>query len=67
MVERAELIERAKKLRAEIEQIFIDTQHWNSRNAPWKGPAIDPDPDGELRRLADGLDQTIAAAGEVNS
>ena len=58
---RADIISRARKLRAEIAQTFADAAHWNSINAPHKGPAIDPDPDGELRRIADGLDKMLAA------
>ena len=57
---RADIISRARKLRAEIAQTFADAAHWNSINVPHKGPAIDPDPDGELRRIADGLDKMLA-------
>ena len=57
--ERAEIIGRARKLRAEIAQTFADAEHWNSRHVPWKGKPIDPDPDGQLKRIADGLDRML--------
>lgn len=59
----AALIARAKKMRAGIQQIFDDAAHWNSVHTPWKGAPIDPDPDGELRRIADGIDRMLAADG----
>lgn len=58
--ERADLIARAVKQRAKIQQIFDDAAHWNRRNVPWKGKPIDPDPDGQLKRIADGIDRMIA-------
>lgn len=58
---RQRLTERAMKLRADIEQIFIDCASWND-NARKPGEAlIDPDPDGKLRRMADGLDRMLSA------
>lgn len=53
------IIARAKHLRGEIEQMFIDAAHWNSIN-PDK-PPVDPDPDGKMRQIADGLDKMLAA------
>ena len=38
---------RARKLKAEIEQQFLDADHWN-RSHPEEEP-IDIDPDGALR------------------
>ena len=58
---RAEIVSRARQMRREIAQIFDDAAHWNSRHVPWKGQPIDPDPDGQLRRIADGLDKMLAA------
>jgi hypothetical protein len=58
---RAAIVEKARKLRAEIAQTFADAEHWNRVNVPWKGPAIDPDPDGQLKRIADGIDRMLAA------
>jgi hypothetical protein len=57
---RASIIARARKLRAEIEQAYADAAHWNSINCPHKGPPIDPDPDGKLRRIAEGIDKMLA-------
>ena len=59
---RDSIILRARKLRAGIAQIFADAEHWNRVNVPWKGQAIDPDPDGQLKRIASGLDRMLAKA-----
>lgn len=56
--QRADLIARARALRSEIKQIFADAEHWNrmhTRQVP-----IDPDPDGELRRILNGLERTLS-------
>ena len=58
---RAAIIDRARTMRAEIAQIFADAEHWNRVSVPRKGGAIDPDPDGKLKRLADSLDKMLAA------
>lgn len=57
---RAEIIARARTLRAQIAQTFADAEHWNRVSVPWKGPAIDPDPDGELKRIAASIDKMLA-------
>lgn len=59
---RAGIIRSARELRASIEQIFIDCASWNEHSTARKGGAesIDPDPDGRLRRIADGLDVMLA-------
>lgn len=57
---RAAIVARARKLRGEIAQTFADAEHWNRVNVPWKGPAIDPDPDGQLKRIVDGIDRMLA-------
>ena len=59
--ERAAIIARARNTRAEIAQIFADADHWNRLHVPWKGKPIDPDPDGQLKRIADGLDRMLEA------
>ena len=64
-IERAEIIARAVKLRTEIEQTFADAAHWNRVHVPWKGKPIDPDPGGELRRCADGIDRMLAHEAEL--
>jgi len=59
--ERAAIVSRARQMRREIAQIFDDAEHWNRVHVPWKGKPIDPDPDGKLQRIADGLDRMLAA------
>ena len=62
---RADIMARARKLRAEIAQTFAEAAHWNSINVPHKGHAIDPDPDGELRRIADIIDKMLQTHHEL--
>lgn len=52
---------RAREIRLSILQIFADAEHWNRFNVPWKGPAIDPDPNGQLKRMVDVIDRMLAA------
>jgi len=61
-VERQAFVQRMRELRMDIEQIFIDAASWNENSTARKNgaEAINPDPDGELRRMADGLDRSIA-------
>lgn len=63
---RERLNARAMKIRLDIEQIFIDCASWNDNSkARQEGcDPIDADPDGQMRRLADGLDRTIVAEAE---
>lgn len=57
---RDRLLARGMRLRLEIEQTFIDTAHWNDQvRRPDEDP-IDPDPDGQLRKLAETLDRQFA-------
>ncbi len=60
---RALMVANARGLRAEIQQIFTDIASWNDNSRARKegAAAIDPDPDGQLRRMADGLDKFLAA------
>jgi hypothetical protein len=46
MLTKALMLERAKEIRREISQIFLDAESWNSLH-PHEEP-IDADPDGEL-------------------
>ena len=57
---REAIIQRARDMRVNIEQIFSDAEHWNRLHVPWKGLPINPDPDGKLRRIADGIDKMLA-------
>jgi hypothetical protein len=54
---RGMLLGNARRIRADIEQIFTDAAEWN-RIHPNEGP-IDCDPDGDLRRLANELDELL--------
>jgi hypothetical protein len=56
--ERAQLIGRLRAMKAETEQIFIDTDHWN-RVHPDEEP-IDPDPDGRLNRMLASINFALA-------
>lgn len=56
---RERLIRRTIRLRADIEQIFTDCASWNDNARKPHETPIDPDPDGKLRRVADGLDRTL--------
>lgn len=58
------LLARAQRIRKDINQIFLDAEHWN-RLHPDETP-IDPDPDGELRQALAGLPTGDPCAREVN-
>ena len=51
--ERALLVNRARQIRSGIEQSFADADRWNQL---YPDEAIDVDPDGSLRQIADELD-----------
>ena len=51
---RAMLVNAARRIRANIEQVFSTAAHWN-RSHPEEQP-IDVDPDGEMRRITDEID-----------
>lgn len=55
---REQLISRAKKQREEIQQYFDDVHLWNRTRGKIAG-AIKPDPEGEMRRIAKGLDAML--------
>lgn len=59
MNERIEILNRMKKLRAEILQLFVDADVWNTVYRKPDERIIDPDPDGKLKRLADALEKSI--------
>ncbi len=51
MKTRQEIIDKAKKNLAEVNEIFWDCDHWNDYvRKPHEKP-IDPDPDGTLKRI----------------
>lgn len=55
---RDDLIRRAREQREEIRLFFNTADHWN-RTHPDEEP-IDPDPDGQLARIAAGIDVMLA-------
>jgi hypothetical protein len=58
-IERQRLIDRHIALRLEIQGIFNDCAHWNEHvRQPHEAP-IDPDPDGQLRKVADDIDAML--------
>jgi hypothetical protein len=57
---RASLTQRARDLRAEIEQMFTDAASWNDNARPPGVAPLNPDPDGQMRRIADELDRWLA-------
>ena len=59
--QRKALLDRAVRVRAEIEQIFIDCALWNDHVRRPFQPPIDPDPEGQLRRVAESLDRFFTA------
>lgn len=64
---RESLVARAKYLKSEIEQIFLDAEHWNNAVRKPHEELIDPDPQGELKQLLNGLNVMLAggsAAGD---
>jgi len=63
MQERAAILARARKLRADVQQAFDDAAQWNHIH-PQEQP-IDPDPDGQLARIRDGLDRMLGAQAEA--
>jgi hypothetical protein len=61
---REQILEEADRIRREIEQVFIDTEYWNSVH-PNEEP-INPDPDGMLARIKIGvMVQDVALQNEV--
>ena len=61
--QRADIIRRARTLLAEIEQYFVDLERWNDNSQARKAGCypIDPDLDGQLGRMRDGLIRMLAA------
>lgn len=56
------LIDRARAQRAEIQQIFTDVASWNDNSVARRNGCdpIDPDPDGQLKRIADAIDGMLS-------
>ena len=64
MKTREQLVATAGQLRREIARLFADAKAWNDYARARGVPLIDPDPDGALRRMADGLDRMLAAEAQ---
>jgi len=60
-VSRREMIQKARQMRVEIEQLFLDTDHWNRNVRKASESEIDPDPDGRLKKLGASIDAMLAA------
>lgn len=54
---REAILNKAKGMLTEINQIFLDAEHWNNTH-PEEEP-INPDKDGFLRHMAEILDGVI--------
>lgn len=54
---------QAQSILAEIKQIFVDAEHWNSIH-PDEEP-INPDPDGFLRHMAEILEGVLQRNGRL--
>ena len=54
---RAMLVNDARRIRAVIEDVFATADHWNNSHPAAK--PIDPDPDGQMRQLAEELDALL--------
>jgi len=53
-------VKRAQKLKAEIDQIFMDAAHWNECVRKASEVVIDPDPGGDLDCARKSLERFIA-------
>lgn len=60
MITRNQLIENARKNRNEIAQLFTDAAYWNNHVRPPGVAAINPDPDGQLARIAAAYDAMLS-------
>lgn len=59
MKTRLQIVNEAKRIRAECVQIFNDAEYWNNTvRKPGMAP-IDPDPDGQLARTIRGIDAML--------
>jgi RNA polymerase-binding transcription factor DksA len=61
MKTRSQIVSRAKQQLAEVQQIFIDENHWNRCVRKADEAMIDCDPDGQLKRIRAALEKMLAA------
>jgi hypothetical protein len=57
---RDEIIAEVRRQRAEIAQYFTDVEHWNTHCRKPHEAVIDPDPDGQMKKIAEALDKCLA-------
>jgi hypothetical protein len=67
MKTRIALITEAKRIRAEIEQMFTDATHWSSFVRKSGEKLIDPDPDGKMRQITYSIDRMLAAEKQIDT
>jgi hypothetical protein len=60
IVTREQIIERAKTIRAEAQQIITDCEHWNAQVRKPHESVINPDPDGQLAKIIAGIDRGLS-------
>lgn len=63
LMDRESFFRRAKRIKADIEQMFLDCDHWNRHVRVKSEDPIDPDPDGALQSALAYLDGVLN--GEV--
>jgi hypothetical protein len=56
---RSELLAQARRIRREIKQIFSDAEYWNMNTRKPHEEVINPDPNGQLKRIANNLDAML--------
>jgi hypothetical protein len=61
LARRIGFVERAEKVKKDIEQIFLDAEYWNVHVRKLTEARIDPDPNGELKAILAGLTRFIGA------
>lgn len=54
---RQRVIRNFRRVRANMQQLFVDVEHWN-RTHPHETP-IDADPDGQMRRFITSIDYML--------
>jgi hypothetical protein len=59
--ERRKMLDRIRKGQEEIRQLFRDVAYWNEHVRTPFEDRINPDPDGQLTRIAEACDRTLAA------
>lgn len=58
---REELISDARRIKTEIDQIFVDAEYWNANVRKPEMAIVDPDPFGQLTRIRAGIVKMLKA------